>query len=104
VEDIGVVIYSKGEEPGTLTAKWHHKCSGSGTGKATGGPVGGFPGTYKIIYFDLNGRQLSGFDLKIEQQGDHFDLTWLSNGLVRFRGIGMLALEGLAAGWQSATE
>ena len=104
MEDIGVVIYSKGEEPGSLTAKWHHKQRGSGTGKATGGPPEGFPGTYKIVYFDQNGRQLSEWDLYIEQQGDYFDLAWLSNGVVKVRGIGMTALGGLAAGWHSATE
>ena len=100
--DIGVVVYTKGAAPGTLDARWHHQDHGSGTGKATGGPADGFPGTYRIVYFDRDGRQLSGYDLRIEPQGDRFELTWLRDGAVKFRGIGMLTSEGLAAGWQGA--
>lgn len=104
MEDIGVVIYTKGEEPGTLMARWHHKRYGSGTGKASGGPTEGFPGTYKIVYFDTNDKHLSEYDLRIDKQNDHFDLTWLSNGLVESSGIGMTTTAGLIAGWHSSSE
>jgi hypothetical protein len=104
MEDIGVVIYRKGDELGSLCAIWHHKHFGSGTGKATGGPSAGFPGTYKIVYFDPSGKRLSGYDLRIEQQGDYFNLIWLTDGIVKFRGIGMITLEGLTAGWRGASD
>lgn len=102
--DIGVVIYRKGPEPGTLSASWHHGTHGGGTGLAVDGPVRGFPGTYRVRYFDLEGRPLSAFELRIERSGDHYDLTWLDGGVIKFRGLGMDSQEGLVAGWHAAMD
>ena len=48
--NIGVVVYTRGEAPGTLTAKWCHLTNGSGTGISTGGPLEGF---FRPLPYDL---------------------------------------------------
>lgn len=97
--NIGCVLYRKGDEPGTLYAKWCHSIFGNGTGKAVGGPSNGFMGRYHIHYFDDKGAEIADLELDIQKDGDFFKLAWISNGKITSRGIGMEVAEGLAAGW-----
>ncbi|MES9973240.1 MAG: hypothetical protein ABW094_03200 [Candidatus Thiodiazotropha sp.] len=101
--NVGCVLYTKGEEPGSLNAKWCHPLFGKGvfgTGKATGGPVEGFVGRYQIQYFDAEGNHIAGFELDIKKDSEYYELAWIDNGTVLDRGIGMEVSEGLAAGWR----
>ncbi len=102
--DVGCVLYRKGSEPGTLEAQWSHSGSGNGTGKATGGPTDGFAGSYHIVYSTELGNERSSFQLEIEKDGNYYNLLWITDGAVRFRGRGMEVKEGLAAGWCSAND
>lgn len=98
--NIGVVVYTRGEAPGTLNAKWRHLINGSGTGISTGGPPEGFAGRYCTIHYDENGNEKFSFELLIEKSGDNYDLSWITNGKICGRGIGMKVSEGLAAGYR----
>ena len=101
--NIGCVLYTKGDEPGSLNAKWCHPYFGTGvlgTGKATGGPAEGYAGRYAIRYFDDKGKELARLQLDIQRTGDCYELTWSDNGEVLDRGIGMEVSDGLAAGWR----
>ncbi len=97
--NIGCVLYKKGDEPGTLEATFHHSIIGKGTGLATGGPAEGFAGLYRIRYFDGNGEETAGRELDIRKGDGCYHLTWIHNGEITGRGIGMEVAEGLAAGW-----
>ena len=98
--NIGVVVYTRGEAPGTLTSKWRHLTNGSGTGISTGGPLEGFAGRYRTIHYDEKGNEKLSFELLIETNDDVYDLSWINNGEIRGRGIGMKVSEGLAAGYR----
>ncbi len=102
--DIGCVLYQKGDEPGTLYAKWCHSYSGSGTGKATGGPVKGFTGRYRLRYFDNAGNVDADVELDIQKKGDFYELSWMKDGEEIDKGIGMEIAGGLAAGWRGINE
>jgi hypothetical protein len=102
--DIGFVLYKKGDEPGTLEAEWCHSYSGNGTGKATGGPPEGFVGRYQIRYFDDKGNVDGDCELDIQKDGDYYELSWIVNGEIADRGIGMEVAEGLAAGWRGVDD
>ncbi len=97
--DVGCVLYKKGDEPGTLKAKWCHSSLGIGTGIATGGTAEGFAGHYRIRYFDDKGNEIADRELDIQKEADHFKLTWINNGVISARGIGMEIEAGLSAGW-----
>lgn len=97
--DIGCVLYKKGDEPGTLNAEWFHPSLGAGTGKAIGGSTNGFEGRYHIRYFDKKGKEVAYRELEIQKNGDGYKLTWMNNGIVTSKGIGMSVTEGLVAGW-----
>ena len=98
--NVGCVLYTKSSEPGTLHAKWFHSDSGNGTGIATGGPAEGFAGRYHMRYFDDKGKVDADRELNIKKNGDYFELTWINNGEITGKGIGMEVSEGLAAGWR----
>ena len=101
--NVGCVLYKKGDEPGTLTAKWCHPYFGKGvfgTGIATGGPEEGYVGRYHIRYFDDKGNEIAGFELDIQKDGDYYEIAWIDNGEILDRGMGMVVAEGLAAGWR----
>ncbi len=97
--DVGCVVYKKGDESGTLHATWCHSSSGAGTGEATGGPAEGFAGRYHIRYFDDTGHEVADRELDIQKEGTHYTLTWMRHGEVSGRGIGLEVVEGLAAGY-----
>ena len=98
--NIGFVLYTKGEVPGTLKARWRYTTKYSGTGVATGGPATGFAGRYHVRYFDEHGKFSDEYDLIIERDGDFYSGTWLTNGKVSASGLGMTVSEGVAIGWR----
>ena len=105
--NIGCVLYRKGNEPGTLDAKWCHPFFGDGvfgTGRATGGPTVGFEGRYDIRYCDNTGAELAGFELDIRKAGEYYELAWIDSGEIMDRGIGMEVSEGLVAGWRRVSD
>ena len=98
--NIGFVLYSKGDAPGTLKARWRYTTEYSGTGVATGGPAEGFAGHYHVRYFDENGKFSDEYDLVIERNGDFYTGSWLTNGKVSASGLGMKVDNGVAIGWR----
>jgi len=98
--NIGFVLYTKGDAPGTLKARWRYTTEYSGTGVATGGPAEGFAGRYHVRYFDENGKFSDEYDLVIERNGDFYSGSWLTKGKVSARGVGMKVQEGVAIGWR----
>jgi hypothetical protein len=102
--NIGFVLYTKGEAPGTLKARWRYTTEYSGTGVATGGPAEGFAGRYHVRYFDENGKFSDEYDLVIESNGDFYNGSWLTNGKVSASGVGMKVDDGVAIGWRRVTD
>ena len=98
--NIGFVLYSKGDAPGTLKARWRYTTEYSGTGVATGGPADGFAGHYHVRYFDENGKFSDEYDLVLESNGDFYSGSWLTNGKVSASGLGMKVDNGVAIGWR----
>ena len=98
--NIGFVLYSKGDAPGTLKARWRYTTEYSGTGVATGGPAEGFAGHYHVRYFDENGKFSDEYDLVVERNGDFYTGSWLTNGKVSASGLGMKVDNGVAIGWR----
>ncbi len=99
MDNIGCVIYTKGEEPGSLNAKWCHSIMGSGIGKATGGPVESIEGKYHIVYYDDNGNEIADRELYIEKKSNYYKMTWYNKGEITASGIGMQVEKSLVAGW-----
>ena len=102
--NIGFVLYTKGTAPGTLKARWNYANVWSGPGIATGGPKEGFPGHYHVRYFYENGDFSDEYDLVIEKTGDFYSVSWITNGKVKARGIGMEVEHSLAVGWRQVTD
>ncbi len=101
--NVGCVLYKKGDALGTLDATWCHPYFGKGilgTGNATGGPDEGYAGRYDIRYFDGKGNELPVLKLDIQKDGDYYEIAWIDDGEVVYRGIGMEVAEGLVAGWR----
>ena len=103
--NIGFVLYTMSDAPGTLKARWSYANAYSGPGVATGGPTsGGFVGRYHVRYFLENGDFSDEYDLVIEKHapGDFYDVTWIAKGKVSARGVGMAIPDGksLAVGWR----
>lgn len=107
--NIGFVLYTKGKVPGTLNARWTYANAYSGPGVATGGPAtGGFVGRYHVRYYLENGQFSDEYDLDIEKHGggDFYDVTWISNGKLSAKGVGMEVSNGggLAVGWRRVAD
>lgn len=107
--NIGFVLYTLGKTPGTLDARWNYANAYSGPGVATGGPVsGGFAGQYHVRYFFETGEFSDEYDLSIEKHagGDFYDVTWITNGAVSAKGVGMEVPNGggLAVGWRRVAD
>ena len=107
--NIGFVLYTKGKAPGTLDARWNYANAYSGPGVATGGPAsGGFAGHYHVRYFLETGEFSDEYDLDIEKHagGDFYDVTWITNGTVSAKGVGMEIPKGggLAVGWRRVAD
>ncbi|HYX47310.1 MAG TPA: hypothetical protein VE820_10885 [Sphingomicrobium sp.] len=107
--NIGFVLYTMGKAPGTLNARWTYANAYSGPGLATGGPAsGGFVGRYHVRYYLENGQFSDEYDLYIEkhQGSDFYDVTWISDGKVSAKGVGMEIPNGggLAVGWRRVAD
>jgi hypothetical protein len=107
--NIGFVLYTKGKAPGTLDARWNYANAYSGPGVATGGPSsGGFAGRYHVRYYLENGEFSDEYDLDIARHagGDFYDVTWITNGTVSAKGVGMEVSNGggLAVGWRRVAD
>ena len=98
--NIGFVLYSKGNVPGTLNARWTYQNIYSGKGLATGGPRKGFAGHYHVRYYDEQGKFSDEYDLVIERAGAFYNASWITNGRLRAGGVGMEVKNGLAIGWR----
>lgn len=99
MNDVGIVLYTKGKELGTLEAKWFSTPTAGGTGKAVGGPEHGFSGTYSIKYYKEDGSFDTELDLEIHKTNNAYKLLWKKGGTITATGTGMRTAEGLAAGW-----
>ena len=97
--NVGFVLYTKSDAPGTLKARWNYANAYSGPGEATGGPKEGFAGHYHVRYFLENGEFSDEYDLVIEKTGDFYNVSWITAGKVSARGVGMEVENGLAVGW-----
>ncbi len=102
--NIGFVLYTKGTVPGTLNARWNYANVYSGKGVATGGPKVGFAGHYHVRYFYENGEFSDEYDLVVEKAGDFYNVSWITNGKVSARGVGMEVKNGLAVGWRRVAD
>ena len=97
--DIGFVLYTKSDSPGTLNARWMYGEQYRGPGIATGGPRDGFGGEYHVRYYSENGDFSDEYDLVIARTGDIYKATWLIEGKTAAVGVGMEVENGLAIGW-----
>ncbi|WP_242092270.1 hypothetical protein [Aestuariivivens sediminicola] len=103
--NIGFVLYTKGNTPGTLFARWNYANKSSGPGLATGGPhTDGYAGNYHVRYFYESGKFSDEYDLVIEKAGDFYDVSWIINEKVAAKGVGMEVSDGLAVGWRRVTD
>jgi hypothetical protein len=103
--NIGFVLYTESSTPGTLNARWNYANVYSGPGVAAGGPTtGGFVGRYHVRYFLESGEFSDEYDLVIARHegGDFYDVTWLTDGKISAKGVGMEVTNGksLAVGWR----
>jgi hypothetical protein len=87
--NVGFVLYTKTDAPGTLKARWNYANAYSGSGEAIGGPIAGFAGRYHVRYFFENGDFSDEYDLVIEKTGDFYNVSWIVDGKVGARGVGM---------------
>jgi hypothetical protein len=103
--NIGFVLYTKSNTPGTLFARWNYGNAYSGPGIATGGPKeNGYVGNYHVRYFYENGDFSDEYDLVIEENGDFYDVSWLIKDKVAAKGVGMEVENGLAVGWRRVVD
>jgi hypothetical protein len=102
--NIGFVLYSKGNAPGTLNASWTYRNIYSGKGLATGGPKEGFAGHYYVRYYDEQRKFPDEDDLVIEKAGVFYNASWLTNGKLSAGGVGMEVENGLAIGWRRVAD
>lgn len=107
--NIGFVLYTESGSPGTLNARWNYANVYSGPGVAAGGPTtGGFVGRYHVRYFLESGEFSDEYDLVIARHGggDFYDVTWLTDGAISARGVGMEVENGksLAVGWRRISD
>jgi hypothetical protein len=102
--NIGFVLYTKGNVPGTLNARWTYQNVYSGKGLAMGGPKEGFAGRYHVRYYDEQGKFSDEYDLVIEKAGAFYNASWITDGKVSAGGVGMEVEKGLAIGWRRVAD
>ena len=102
--NIGFVLYTKGNMPGTLNARWTYQNVYSGKGVATGGPKQGYAGHYHVRYFNEDGSFSDEYDLVIEKTGNFYNASWITDGKVAAGGVGMEVEHGLAVGWRRVAD
>ncbi len=102
LRNVGVVIYRKGKETGTLEALWANTDQDHGhicKGVAVGGAGTAFEGNYSITYFNEQKQPAGPFELEIKAHGNVFHLFWRDNGKLMNHGIGILHKGDIIAGW-----
>ena len=102
--NIGFVLYTKGDVPGTLNARWTYQNVYSGKGLATGGPKEGYAGHYHVRYYDEHGKFSDEYDLVIEKAGAFYNASWITDGKLSAGGVGMEVDNGLAIGWRRVAD
>jgi hypothetical protein len=102
--NIGFVLYTKGNVPGTLNARWTYQNVYSGKGLATGGPKEGFVGHYHVRYYDEQGKFSDEYDLVIEKAGAFYNASWITDSKVSAGGVGMEVEKGLTIGWRRVAD
>jgi len=102
--NIGFVLYTKGDAPGTLNARWTYQNVYSGKGVATGGPKKGYAGHYHVRYFNEDGSFSDEYDLVIEKSGRFYSASWIVDGKISAGGVGMEVEHGLAVGWRRVAD
>ncbi len=102
--NIGFAMYTKGTAPGSLNAIWNYANVWSGKGTATGVSKEGFAGNYHIKYYYENGVFSDEYELVIEKTGKFYNLSWIVDGKVLARGVGMEVDNYLSAGWRRVTD
>ena len=102
--NIGFVLYTKGNVPGTLNARWTYQNVYSGKGLATGGTKQGFVGHYHVRYYDEQGKFSDEYDLVIEKAGAFYNASWITDGKVSAGGVGMEVEKDLAIGWRRVAD
>jgi hypothetical protein len=102
--NIGFALYTRGDTPGTLDARWSYENAWSGSGQATGGPHEGFAGRYHIRYYLESGEFSDEYDLEIESTGELYDVRWLVDGEISAVGVGMEVGDRLAVGWRRVAD
>ncbi len=103
--DIGIVHYRINTTGNEIDAVWYSSRLGrkeTGKGIAKGDTSNGFPGDYKITYFDPDNNNTGTFDLKIIKSDAVYELYWSLDGKVLFVGVGIETSDGLSAGWRKA--
>jgi hypothetical protein len=73
---IGAAEYRINTGAGVIDARYTTSEGATGTGRATGNPAGGFPGSYRVQYFDAEGRLTGDLDLRIQPIRGSYQLTW----------------------------
>ena len=102
--DIGIVHY-RIKNKNEIDAIWYSSRLDKkeiGKGVAYGDTSNGFPGEYKITYFDPDGNNTGTFDLKIIKSDLVHELYWSLDGKVLFVGVGIETSDGFSAGWRKA--
>ena len=102
--NIGFVLYTKSDAPGTLNARWIYGKQYRGPGIATGGPRDGYAGEYHVRYFLESGEFSDEYKLIIVESGDIYTASWLVDGRLRAEGVGMEVDNGLGIGWHRVEE
>ncbi|UGT93091.1 hypothetical protein [Mycobacterium ostraviense] len=74
-------ISDSSEEAGVINARYVSSGSvrsngGIGSGRARGDTSNGFPGDYRVQYFDAAGELTGDLDLRIQRAGASYRLTW----------------------------
>lgn len=78
--NVGLVLYTKSQTPGTLNASWIYSTQYRGPGIAIGGPAEGYSGTYHVRYFREDGSHPEEYELQIEKVGSIYHVDWWLDG------------------------
>ncbi len=101
MKNIGTLVYTRWNQPGSLMVRWCHSELGAGVGEAYGGPTEGFVGEYRVIYRNKDTDQSEEMRLVIEESCGRYQLTWWQQDKLIRVGEGMILGEQLIAGWKS---
>jgi hypothetical protein len=102
--NVGLVLYTKSQTPGTLNASWIYSTQYRGPGIAIGGPAEGYSGDYQVRYFREDGSHPEEYELHIEKVGSIYQVDWILDGRRLITGVGMETAEGLAVGWRRVAD